>query len=156
MTRIGIGLPVTLSLRLLENQIPQTGKTISVRAIDSLTAEELLASISVPETSEPGLYSTQWVNPPTIPTQAIVFYKDTEFPDIEFSEFITFEKLGDSPPSDQIANIVTEQDQSVIVELEGDEVDIVAEQDQTITELGPEDELDVEAPEGDNINVETE
>ena len=63
MSEYIIGEPINLAAMLKRNRFPWTGQSVTVRVVED-DGTEVLASTVVPETSEPGLHSYEWTNPP--------------------------------------------------------------------------------------------
>lgn len=59
-----IGEIIPLTLRVVKNNKPETGLTMTVRVVDQEDGAEVLTSIAIPETSEPGVYTFLWGSAP--------------------------------------------------------------------------------------------
>ncbi len=85
---VQVGKDIELATFLTRNNRPQTGKSVTVRAIDISDGSELLASTPLVERS-PALYAFLWDSPPQAETEVDVEFKWKNFIHSERISIIT-------------------------------------------------------------------
>jgi len=120
---VGIGQQIVLSIKVLKNGRPLTGKTTVVRVARSDDGSTLLATTSAPETTEPGLYSFLWTSPPAEETTLVAIFT-VDGKEVN-SEFIDIIKTGATSGAGEIS-VVMDVDEDQEVSANVDEIDVIA------------------------------
>lgn len=130
-----IGEIIPLTLRVVKNNKPDTGLTMTVRVVDQEDGAEVLVSISVPETSESGVYTFLWGSAPLEerdllalftfgPRTASEFFRIRRRPVAQIIQIAEVEVL-----QKQLVNVKVLQEQLVNVEVAANEqIDVVITQ----------------------------
>jgi len=128
-----IGKSVFLCVYLIKNNRPSSGKVVIARVIKQSDATELLASTTLPETSEPGKYVFEWTSAPEEVINLLAIY--------DVGGKIFAEPI-------EIISRITVLETDLVIEIEDESALTI--------DVTDENELELELTEDDDLIIETE